>query len=151
MPEAAGTYIRSCCTIQQVMTYRLKIEQKPGYLHATVTGQNSKENVGTYLAELRGECIARGCFRVLIEERLVGPRLRTLDVFEVILQGSKQALGLYTAIAFVDLNAEGNLMKFAQTAAVNRGLPVSLFPTVAEAEAWLTTTAPADTHTHSGA
>jgi len=119
------------------MTYQLKFEQKPSYLHAIVTGQNSVENVRAYLGELRGECIARGCFRVLIEERLEGPRLKTLDVFEVIFKGSKQALGLYTAIAYVDLNAEGDLMKFAQTAAVNRGLPVSMFSTVAEAEQWL--------------
>ena len=118
-------------------SYSLAIEQKPGYLHAIVTGQNSKENVGGYLAELRGECVARGCYRVLIEEQLVGPRLRTLDIFEIVFKGSKQALGMYTAIAYVDVNAEGDLMKFAQTAAVNRGLPVSLFTTVADAEQWL--------------
>ena len=119
------------------MTYQLKVEQKPGYLHAVVTGSNSAENVRAYLDELRRECIARGCFRVLIEERLEGPRLRTLDVFEVIFKGGRQALGFYTAIAYVDVNAEGDLMKFAQTAAVNRGLPVSLFTTVADAELWL--------------
>ena len=119
------------------MSYQLKIEQKANYLHVTVTGQNSKENVAAYLAELRSECIARGVFRVLIEERLEGPRLRTLDVFEIIFKGSKQALGMYTAIAYVDLNAEGDLMKFAQTAAVNRGIPVSMFSSVADAEQWL--------------
>jgi hypothetical protein len=119
------------------MTYQLKIEKKPSYLHAIVTGQNDADNVRAYLDELRGECIARGCFRVLIEEHLEGPRLKTLDVFEVISKGSNQALGLYTAIAFVDLNAEGDLMKFAQAAAVNRGLPVSIFSTVAEAEQWI--------------
>jgi hypothetical protein len=119
------------------MTYQVKYEQKPSYLHATVTWKNSVENVQAYLEELRGECIARGCFRLLIEERLEGPRLRTLDVFEVIFKGSRRALGLFTAIAFVDLNAEGDLMKFAQTAAVNRGLPITLFSTVAEAEQYL--------------
>jgi len=119
------------------MTYQLKIEKKPSYLHAIVTGQNDADNVRAYLDELRGECIARGCFRVLIEEHLEGPRLKTLDVFEVIFKGSNQAVGLYTAIAYVDLNAEGDLMKFAQAAAVNRGLPVSIFSTVAEAEQWI--------------
>jgi hypothetical protein len=133
------------------MTYKLKIEQKPVYLHATVTGQNSKDNVGAYLSELRGECIARGCFRVLIEERLEGPRLRTLDVFEVVFKGSQQAIGLFTAIAFVDVNTDGDLMKFAQTAATNRDLPVSLFSTIAEAEDWLIKTAPAGAHTRPGA
>lgn len=43
----------------------------------------------------------------------------------------------FEAIAFVDLNAQGDLMQFAETVAVNRGLPVNVFPTVAEAEAWL--------------
>jgi hypothetical protein len=119
------------------MSYQLRVVQKSGYLHAVVTGENSKDNVAAYLAELRGECIARGCFRVLIEEHLEGPRLRTIDVFEVIFKGSKQALGLYTAIAFVDVNAAGDLMQFAQTAAVNRGIPVSLFSNVADAEKWL--------------
>ena len=136
-PATAGTYTLSRRPIEQVMTYQLKIEQKPGYLHAIATGQNSTENVRAYLDELRGECIARGCSRVLIEERLEGPRLKTLDVFEVIFKGSKQALGLYTAIAYVDLNAESDLMNFAQTAAVIRGLPVSVFATVAEAEQWI--------------
>ena len=124
------------------MTYQLTVEQKSGYLHATVTGINNVDNVQAYLEELRRECIARGCFRILVEERLEGPRLRTLDVFEVIFKGSRQALGLYTAIAYVDVNAEGDLMKFAQTAAVNRGLPVSLFTTVAEAEQWLSRSQP---------
>jgi hypothetical protein len=41
------------------------------------------------------------------------------------------------AIAYVDVNAEGNLMRFAQTVAVNRGLPIAVFPTVADAEKWL--------------
>ena len=124
------------------MTYQLTVEQKSCYLHATVTGINNVDNVQAYLEELRRECIARGCFRILIEERLEGPRLRTLEVFEIIFKGSRLALGLFTAIAYVDVNAEGDLMKFAQTAAVNRGLPISLFTTVAEAEQWLSRSQP---------
>jgi hypothetical protein len=38
----------------------------------------------------------------------------------------------------VDVNAGGDLMKFAETVANNRGIPMNLFKTVAEAEAWLT-------------
>jgi hypothetical protein len=56
------------------MTYKLTIDQKPTYLHAIVTGCNGRENVARYLEEIRHECIARRCFRVLIEERLEGPR-----------------------------------------------------------------------------
>jgi hypothetical protein len=65
------------------MTYTLTIDQKPTYLHATVTGQNSRENVVRYLEEILRECIARNCFRVLIEECLEGPRLGMLDVFKI--------------------------------------------------------------------
>ena len=119
------------------MTYQLTIVPKSGYLHAVVTGQNTKENVAGYLDDLLRECLARGCSKVLIEERLEGPRLGTGDVFALASQGSARALGKMKAIAYVDVNAEGGLMRFAETVAVNRALPVTVFPTVAEAEAWL--------------
>lgn len=38
---------------------------------------------------------------------------------------------------YVDVNAEGNLMQFAETVAVNRGIPVKIHPTVESAIAWL--------------
>jgi hypothetical protein len=119
------------------MTYELTIDQKPTYLHAIVTGRNSRENVAHYLEAIRRECRARRCFRVLIEEHLDGPRLGTLEVFEIASEGSSRAFGMLEAIAYVDVNAEGDLMPFAETVAVNRTLPVTVFSTVAEAENWL--------------
>ena len=119
------------------MTYKLTINQKPTYLHAIVTGQNDRENVVRYLEEIRGECIARNCFRVLVEERLDGPRLGAMDVFQIVLEGRSKASGTYKAFAYVDVNADGGLMKFAETVAVNRGVPVAVFSTVADAETWL--------------
>jgi hypothetical protein len=124
------------------MTYALTIDQKPTYLHAIVTGRNSRENVQRYLEEVLQECIAHGCFRVLIEERLEGPRLGTLEVFEIVARGSSRAFGILQAIAYVDVNAEGDLMQFAETVAVNRALPMTVFSTVAEAETWLLAGAP---------
>jgi hypothetical protein len=118
------------------MTYTLTIDQKPTYLHAIVTGRNSRENVARYLEEIFQACLAYGCFRVLIEERLKGPRLETLEVFEIVAQGSRRAFGRFKAIAYVDVNAEGDLMQFAATVAVNRGVPVTVFSTVADAETW---------------
>jgi hypothetical protein len=119
------------------MTYRLTIAQKPAYLHAVVTGWNSKENVTQYLTELRRECTARGCSRLLIEERLEGPRLGTLEVYAIASQACGQAPEQIRAIAYVDANAQGDLMHFAETVAVNRGLPIMVFSTVADAEKWL--------------
>jgi hypothetical protein len=122
---------------KRTMTYKLTLNPKPTYLHAIVTGQNSRENVSRYLEEIRSECIARRCFRVLVEERLEGPRIGAMDVFQIAEEGSSKVRGVYTAFAYVDVNAEGDLMRFAETVAVNRGVPLSVFSTVADAEKWL--------------
>jgi hypothetical protein len=120
------------------MSYQLQVIEKPTYLHAIVTGQNTVENVGGYLQEIVRECEARKCFEVLIEERLTGCRLETWDVYQIASDNSALARGVFRAIAYVDVNAGGDLMKFAETVANNRGIPMNLFKTVAEAEAWLT-------------
>jgi hypothetical protein len=119
------------------MSYKLTITQKPTYLHAIVSGLNNEENVMRYLGEIQRECTARGCPRVLIEERLEGPRLNTMGVFQIASEGTSRVQGFFEAIAYVDVNAEGDLMEFAETVAVNRGLPVAVFSSVSEAEKWL--------------
>jgi hypothetical protein len=119
------------------MAYQLKITEKPTYLHAVVTGENTAENVVGYLQDLLRECEARQCFNVLIEENLTGRRLETWDVYQIASDCSAQARGVFRALAFVDVNASGELMKFAETVANNRGMPMTLFATVAEAEQWL--------------
>jgi len=119
------------------MAYQLTVKHEAGYLHAIVTGTNDADTVVRYLEELRRECIASQCFRLLIEERLEGPRLGTFPVYKVASEGSERARGLLQAIAYVDVHADGNLMDFAETVAVNRGLPISVFPTVAQAREWL--------------
>ena len=133
------------------MTYKLTIDQKPTYLHVIVTGRNSRENVMRYLEETLRECTARSCFRVLIEERLDGPRLGTMDVFEIASVESGKASEIIKAIAYVDVNAEGNLMQFAETVAVNRGLPIVVFSTVADAEKWLQSNDRGDSEPHAAA
>jgi len=120
------------------MSYQLQIIEKPTYLHAIVTGSNTLENVTAYLQELTRECEARQCYNVLVEENLTGRRLETWDVYQVAAEGSAHARGLFKAVAFVDVNASGELMKFAETVANNRGVPLTVFATVAEAEKWLT-------------
>jgi hypothetical protein len=119
------------------MAYELKIIEKPTYLHAVVTGPNTMENVVGYLQDLLRECEARQRFNVLIEENLTGRRLETWDVYQVASDSSVHARGIFRAVAFVDVNASGDLMKFAETVANNRGVPINVFATVAEAEEWL--------------
>jgi hypothetical protein len=120
------------------VTYELTIEAKPGYLHVIVRGDNTRENVVRYMEEVVRECTLRQCFRVLVEERLDGPRLGTLDVFELVSTGATRFLRTLTAMAFVDVNArDQEMMQFAENVAVNRAFPVRVFPTVVAAERWL--------------
>lgn len=119
------------------MSYEMTLTEKPGYLHAVVTGKNTLENVTGYMKELHDACVARGISRVLIEERLTGRRLETWDVYEVAAQGSARGVGQFQALAYVDVHASGELMKFAETVAYNRGIPIRLFATVEEAETWI--------------
>ena len=127
------------------MTYKLTIDQKPGYLHLAVTGRNSSENVVRYMEEVIRECTTRRCFRVLIEERLDGPRLGMIEVFGMVSKGSARFQRTLEAMAYVDLNAEGDVMRFAEDVAVNRGFPAKVFPTVAAAKEWLLSIPDADT------
>lgn len=119
------------------MPYELSIIQKPAYLHAIVSGLNTKENVEGYLEEVLRESLARGAVSVLIEERLEGPRFGVVDVFDVVSVKSLAARGHFKGIAYVDVYGTDESMKFAETVAVNRGLPVRVFSTVSDAEKWL--------------
>jgi hypothetical protein len=124
---------------------QLAIHEKPGYLHVTVRGRNSVENVTSYIEEIARECSARQCSRILVEERLVGPRLNTFEVFDIVAKGSARSRGLFKAIAYVDVNGAGDLMKFAETVGINRDMPLAVFASVADAEKWILTKCGEDT------
>lgn len=119
------------------MGFTVTITEKPTYLHAVITGENSAENVRNYLQQVQRECELRQCPRVLIEERLEGPRLGIVDVYRIVSEKIVRALGQVEVIAYVDVNAEGDLMKFAEDLASNRIMPVAVFASVADAELWL--------------
>ena len=119
------------------MELKVSFTQKPMYLHAIVTGQNTAENVREYLKQIQRECATRNCLQVLIEERLEGPRLGIVEVYRIVSEGTARALGQIAVIAYVDVNAQGDLMKFAEDVAVNRFLRVGVFSSVADAELWL--------------
>jgi len=119
------------------MSYQLILDHKPTHLHAIVTGYNSRENVTRYLEEVRGECVARGYSRVLVEERLKGPHLGMLNIYEIAANQSNRSFGTLQMIAYVDVNADREAMKFAETVAVNRGIPVRVFWSIADAEKWI--------------
>jgi hypothetical protein len=119
------------------LTYELRIEQREDFLHCVVTGANTVSNVSAYMQEVMQASAARRCPRVLIEERLAGPRLGTMEVFSMVSAGAKRFHGLLEALAFVDVNADAGVMRFAEDVAVNRGIPVKVFRNVEGAERWL--------------
>ena len=119
------------------MKFEVAFQSRRRYLHAVVTGANSRENVAGYLEAILNECLSRRITRVLIEERLEGPRLGMVDVFDIAAEGSGRIAGMFESIAFVDVYAVGGTMKFAETVALNRGAPLRVFATVAEAREWL--------------
>jgi hypothetical protein len=126
------------------MAYQLTVEQKAGYLHIRVTGENSPETVRRYLEEVFYTCLQANCPIVLIEEDLRGPGLGVIDIHQIVTEGSKRTWPTVRRIAYVDVNKEHSQsdMHFAETLAVNLGVNVKLFPTVNEAEEWLLDAAP---------
>ena len=120
-------------------TYSLSIEDEGGYLHARVSGTNSRESVLGYTQEIFEACMAAKRTAVLIEENLAGPSLPISIVFQLVDARVAQALQALRKIAYVDVNPEHDLsrMKFAEDRAVNQGVNVRLFPTVDAARAWL--------------
>jgi hypothetical protein len=117
------------------VAYEFKFERKPGYLHVRVRGDNTPENVRQSLQDTLAACAAHGCPRVLIEENLAGPSLGTMDIFSIVTQGSEKVSTTVTSIAYVDTNPahDRQLMRFAESVALNRGVRVKLCSTVAEA------------------
>jgi hypothetical protein len=75
--------------------------------------------------------------RALVEIRFTGPSLDTGTIFGVISERSRDARDL-RKIAYLDgAEADAEKRKFAETVAVNRGVPVRLFQDVEEAKRWL--------------
>jgi hypothetical protein len=119
--------------------YRLVVEPRPGYLHISVNGTNSADNVRQILGDVIAACAQHGCPRVLFEEHLLGPSIGAVEAFEIVSEGSDSARPIVQQVAYVDTNPEhdSSLLEFVETVAVNRGIHVRVFATVREAEAWL--------------
>lgn len=120
------------------MSYQLTTQSMPGYLHVTVTGKNSAENVVSYLTEVAALSDEQKIQTILIEENLQGPGLNMFDIFKLI-KGFKQIPKGIHYIVYVDTNPEHDpgMMDFARELAVRRGLRVRICRTVQEAKGWI--------------
>ena len=119
------------------MTYVLRVEPKGSYLHATITGQNGRETVIGYFEGIREACRVRDCYRVLVEERLEGPRFSLPELMQLAAEVSAQTGATFEVLAYVDVHAEDDKIQQVAGLVVEPGSAVGVFNTVSEAERWL--------------
>jgi hypothetical protein len=119
------------------VAYHLTIEERPTYVYARVEGDLTPANALRFLEEAHAACVKSGRFDVLLDMQLHGPNLPTTSVYEVISQRAADGSKL-RKIAYVPFrNDDQSMAYFAETVAMNRGVNVRLFESVAAAERWL--------------
>jgi hypothetical protein len=124
------------------MDYRLTITQRPSFLHASVVGPNTPQNVLRFLEQAYAACVERGQGALLLEMNLSGPSIGSANIFNVIAQRSADGAKL-RKIAYVDrIERDPEKVRFAETVAVNRGVNVRVFPDIEAAGRWLVEDAP---------
>src|SRR6478735_9402596 len=118
--------------------YSFTVDERDDYLHIVVRGKNDAATIRRYIKETLAASIAHSCPNILVEENLEGPRLGIGEVFQIVAEASASARHDVHRIAFVDIQSARSLsnMKFAETVALNRGMRMNVFPTVADAEQW---------------
>ena len=124
---------------RDTIAHVVRIERRDAFLHATVTGDNTAEDVRGYLAEVRAACVEHRCRRVLIEESLAGPGLKTMTIYDIVTLGVTDAASVLEKVAFLDLNPahDPHGMEFAEDLAMNRALNARFFTDRRLAEEWL--------------
>jgi len=121
------------------MAYQLTIEERPTYVHATAVGERTPANALRFLEEAYAACVKSGRADLLLDMQFTGPSLNTTSIYQVISQRVPDGRNL-RKIAYVDsTDVDPGMPVFAETVAVNRGVNVRLFQSVALAEKWLLT------------
>jgi hypothetical protein len=118
------------------MSYLLTVEVLPGFVHAKVSGERTPENALRFLKEAYAACVNADRASLLVEMHLSGQRMSSASIFDVISDRVPDGLKL-KKIAYVDGSPDLDGAFFAETVAMNRGVNVRLFKSVAEATAWL--------------
>ncbi len=120
------------------MDYSFAAVPQEGFLRIRVTGMNTPATLRRYLDDVLDACVTQRCPNVLIEEDLTGARLPIAEIFSILVEKSSSSRPGMRLLAVVDLQAsDPSNMKFAENVAVNRGVTMRAFETVAEAEQWL--------------
>src|SRR3569832_1219487 len=125
-------------TNKKKTTNQTKNKKHPHNLHATVTGENSPDNVYDYMVDVLREYARSGYERLLIAEDLRGPRLTDQEVVEVLRRLAETMPLPRGKIAYVDLTAYAtSAMALAIHIAKYKGIDIQRFSTMEAARAWL--------------
>lgn len=120
-----------------IVSYQLTIEERPAYIYARADGELTPANALRFLEEAHAACVRSGRTDLLLDMQLHGPNLNTTSVYDVISQRAASGSKL-RKIAYVPYKSDDQSMAyFAETVAMNRGVNVRLFDSVAAAERWL--------------
>jgi len=123
---------------EKASSYHLVAEERPGYLHARVSGPRTAENAQRFLKEAYEECVRKGHAALLLEMGLTGPPLDMASIFRVIASRAPDGATL-KRIAYIEPSpTDIPSALFAETVANNRGVNVRLFKDYAAADRWLT-------------
>ncbi|MFL6620091.1 MAG: hypothetical protein ACJ8MH_15915 [Povalibacter sp.] len=120
------------------MTYSFIVEKKPTYLIAKGQGELTEANARRFLIDAYQACVEHNMDRLLVVMSFIGNSLGFGSVYSVIAERSHDG-SMLKSIAYVDHNPAhaGETAEFAETVAINRGVNVRLFESVAAAERWL--------------
>lgn len=126
------------------MEYSFSAELKDGYIHVRVRGTSDMPTTARYMEDMFRACLSHQCSFLLIEEELAGERLSMGEIFQLITEKIDELRPAIRVVAFVDATTQhqGATLDFVDNVITNRGITVSHFWTVAEAEAWLRTQIP---------
>jgi len=117
-------------------SYRLVIEDRPGYLYASVSAEEDGfELEMRAVTELAAICRARGVSKLLVEHHIPA-RLSTLEVYTIAVQLPKLYQGIVVAFVIHEARVPED-PEFLEAVARNRGGKGQLFASAREAEDWL--------------
>ena len=116
--------------------YRVTLEERPGYLHAVIIGEQDSFDVTMgACTEIAAGAKVRKAKKLLVEHKVKGT-LSTLDVFKIASKLPDLFEGVVVAFC-VHLTANPDNPQFLEHVATNRGGVGRLFADPRDAVAWL--------------
>lgn len=115
--------------------YKLKIENREGYLYALVGGRTLTPEISRqYWDEIAEECKKLGKTKIMIEkdfsESVSAPEMLEMGVYLGKILASRKN-------AFLDLHGNAEINELGKTIARNQGVQMKVFDNANDAEKWL--------------